>query len=249
MIKTILAGLNEVKIDRRKKYIMCLDVETAGNIGSPLVYDMGFAVTDKKGNIYQKFSFVIEEIFDNKKLMDTAHYANKIPFYLQDLEEGKAIKCKFLEMREVFLKCLEVYNIDMVSAYNLNFDMRALRTTTEKLYGKGKRFLTSEYKDIDLMCIWSFACEVLYSRPSFINFIDKHNLMTEKGNPLTNAEVGYKYISGDLDFEEAHRGLQDVEIECQILAKCFAQKKKHESGILGNPWSIVANYNKERKEN
>ena len=151
-------------------------------------------------------------------------------------------------MREVFLKCLEVYNIEMVSAYNLNFDMRALRTTTEKLYGKGKRFLTSEYKDIDLMCIWSFACEVLYSRPSFINFIDKHNLMTEKGNPLTNAEVGYRYISGDLDFEEAHRGLQDVEIECQILAKCFAQMKKHESGILPNPWNIVAKYNKERKK-
>ena len=41
---------------------------------------------------------------------------------------------------------------------------------------------------------------------------------------------------------------EDVEIECQILAKCFAQKKKHESGILGNPWNIVAKYNKEKKE-
>ena len=46
MIKTILAGLNEVKIDSRKKYIMCLAVETAGNIRSPLVNDMGFAITD-----------------------------------------------------------------------------------------------------------------------------------------------------------------------------------------------------------
>ena len=248
MIKTILAGLNEVKIDRRKKYIMCLDVETANGFSKPLIYDMGFAITDKKGNIYQKFSFVIEEIFDNKELMDTAYYKEKVPVYLEKIANGETIKVKYLEMREVFLKCLEVYRVDMVAAYNLNFDMRALRTTTEKLYGKGKRFLTSEYKDIDLMCIWSFACEVLYSRPSFINFIDKHNLMTEKGNPLTNAEVGYRYISGDLEFEEAHRGLQDVEIECQILAKCFAQKKKHESGILPNPWNIVAKYNKDKKE-
>ena len=241
MIKTILAGLNEVKIDRRKKYIMCLDVETAGNIGSPLVYDMGFAVTDKKGNIYQKFSFVIEEIFDDKKLMDTAYYAYKIPFYLQDLEEGKAIKCKFLEMREVFLKCLEVYNIDMVSAYNLNFDMRALRTTTEKLYGKGKRFLTSEYKDIELMCIWSFACEVIFTQKTFTKIATEQNWLTECGNYKTNAEVAYRYITRDYDFEEAHRGLQDVEIETQILAKCFAQKKKHESGILPNPWRIPNN--------
>ena len=248
MIKTILAGLNEVKIDRRKKYIMCLDVETANGFSKPLIYDMGFAITDKKGNIYQKFSFVIEEIFDNKELMDTAYYKEKVPMYLEKIANGETIKVKYLEMREVFLKCLEVYRVDMVAAYNLNFDMRALRTTTEKLYGKGKRFLTSEYKDIELMCIWSFACEVLYSRPSFINFIDKHNLMTEKGNPLTNAEVGYRYISGDLEFEEAHRGLQDVEIECQILAKCFAQRKKHESGILPNPWNIVAKYNKDKKE-
>ena len=40
----------------------------------------------------------------------------------------------------------------------------------------------------------------------------------------------------------------NVEIECQILAKCFAQMKKHESGILPNPWNIVAKYNKERKK-
>lgn len=246
MIKTILAKLGEVKIDKRKKYIMCLDVETAGNIGKPLVYDLGFAITDKKGNIYQKFSFVVEEIFDDRKLMETAYYACKIPFYLQDLENGKTIKAKFLEVREVFLKCLEVYNVDTISAYNLNFDMRALKTTTEKLFGKGKRFLTTEYKDIDLLCIWSFACEVLYSRPSFISFIDKYDLMTEKGNPLTNAEVGYRYITGKIDFVEAHRGLQDVEIECQILAKCYAQRKKHESGILSNPWRIVSNYNKEK---
>ena len=247
MIKSILTNLEGTKVDKRKKYIMCLDVETAGNIGSPQVYDIGFAITDKKGNIYQKYSFVISEIFDNEKLMSTAYYACKVPMYLKDLEEGKALKVKFLEMREVFLKCMEVYNIEMVSAYNLNFDMRALRNTTEKLFGKGRRFLTSEYKDVDLMCIWSFACEVLYSRPSFINFIDKYNLMTEKGNPLTNAEVGYRYVSGDINFEEAHRGLQDVEIECQILAKCFAQKQKHESGILGSPWNIVAKYNKQRK--
>ncbi len=247
MIKTILTNLEGTKVDRRKKYIMCLDVETAGNIGSPQIYDIGFAITDKKGNIYQKYSFVISEIFDNKKLMDTAYYACKIPMYLKDLEEGNALKVKFLEMREVFLKCMEVYNVEMISAYNLNFDMRALKNTTEKLFGKGKRFLTSEYKDVDLMCIWSFACEVLYSRPSFINFIDKHNLMTEKGNPLTNAEVGYRYISGNTEFVEAHRGLEDVEIECQILAKCYAQKQKHESGILGSPWNIVAKYNKSRK--
>ena len=57
-------------MDRRRKYIMVLDVETTGNIGFPLVYDLGFAIVDKKGNIYEERSFVISEIFDNKKLMN-----------------------------------------------------------------------------------------------------------------------------------------------------------------------------------
>ena len=245
--KEILSNLNEVQVDRRKKYILCLDVETAGNIGKPLVYDLGFAVTDKKGNIYQKFSFVISEIFDDKPLMDTAYYSTKVPLYLEDLKDGKALKVNFIEAREVLLKCLDAYRVDQISAYNLMFDMRALKTTSERVFGKGKRFLTKDYKDIDLLCIWSLACEVLYSRPSYLHFVDKYDFYTEKGNPLTSAEIGYRYIKQEPSFEEEHRGLQDVLIECEILAKCYAQHKKHESGIIGSPWQIVSKYKKSRE--
>lgn len=247
MKNTVLNKLTGNKIDKRRNYILCLDVETAGSIGKPLVYDIGFVVTDSKGNIYEKFSYVISEIFDNSELMTSAYYANKLPLYYSDLEEGKIEKVPFLAMRKQLLECMEIYNIQTISAYNLNFDMRALRTTTEHLYGRGKKFLTQNQKNINLLCLWSFACEVLYSRPSFINFIDKNGLFTEKGNPLTNAQVGYQYLTGKMDFVEEHRGIQDVEIECQIMAKCFAQHKKHKSGILGSPWQIVSKYNKERK--
>lgn len=235
------------KVDLRKKYIMVVDVETAGNIGAPMVYDLGFAICDKKGNIYEKHSFIIKEVFDNKKLMDTAYYAEKVPSYLKDLENGKSEKVSFLQAREVFLQLMETYRIDTISAYNLMFDMRALKNTTEKLFGKGKRFLTQEHKDVDLLCIWSFACEVLYSRPTFLRFVDKNDFYTENGNPKTSAEIGFRYLTNNPNFVEEHKGLQDVEIECQILAKCIAQKKKHESGIIGNPWSLVARYKKSRE--
>ena len=54
----------ENRIDRRKKYILVLDVETAGNIGSPLVYDLGFAICDKKGvsDWYKGFSVGKEKV-------------------------------------------------------------------------------------------------------------------------------------------------------------------------------------------
>ena len=76
-----------MKIDKRKKYVMVLDVETTNNImekGCPndgLVYDIGFVVCDKQGNIYCKRSFAIKEIFDWKELMSTAYYYKKLPKY------------------------------------------------------------------------------------------------------------------------------------------------------------------------
>ena len=67
-----------MKVDRRKKYLMVLDVETTNNNmekgakNDGLVYDIGFVICDKKGNIYAKRSFAISEIFDWSELMYTA---------------------------------------------------------------------------------------------------------------------------------------------------------------------------------
>ena len=227
-----------IKVDKRKKYFMVLDVETAGNIGRPLVYDLGFAICDKKGNIYEKRSFVISEIFDQTELMSTAYYSNKLPIYYKGLETGEFTKVTFAEAREEFLNLMKTYNINTICAYNLMFDMRALKNTTENLYGKGKRFLTSEYKDVDLLCIWSFACEVLYTQKTFSKVAVEQGWLTEKGNMQTSAEIGWRYISKDYNFVEHHTGFEDVKIECQILAKCISQRKKHDSGIIYNPWRI-----------
>lgn len=226
------------KIDRRKKYIMVVDVETAGSLAKPLVYDIGFAICDKKGNIYEKRSFVISEIFDDTELMDTAYYANKRPLYYAGLKTGEFTKVPFLKAREEFLTLAKEYRVDTISAYNLMFDMRALTSTTEHLFGKGKKFLTGDFKNVDLLCIWSFACEVLYTQKTFSKTAVAQGWLTEKGNMKTSAEIGWRYITGEYDFEEAHTGLADVEIECKILAKCVAQKQKHESGIIAHPWRI-----------
>ena len=60
------------KIDKRKVYGIMLDTETANTIVEEdgqlemrfvLPYDIGFAVIDSKGNIYEKYSFVNEDIF------------------------------------------------------------------------------------------------------------------------------------------------------------------------------------------
>ena len=52
------------KIDHRKHYHIVLDTETTNGFDDPFVYDCGFAVVDKKGNVYEKFSFVNEKNSD-----------------------------------------------------------------------------------------------------------------------------------------------------------------------------------------
>ena len=50
------------KIDRRKSYFITFDTKTANSLECPLMYDLGFAVHDKQGKIYETFSFVIADI-------------------------------------------------------------------------------------------------------------------------------------------------------------------------------------------
>ena len=37
-------------------YYLMLDTETCNSIDDPLCYDIGFAIVDEKGKIYEKFS-------------------------------------------------------------------------------------------------------------------------------------------------------------------------------------------------
>jgi hypothetical protein len=54
--------------------------------------------------------------------------------------------------------------------------------------------------------------------------------------------VLYRYITGNTDFIESHTGLEDVDIERQILAYCFRKHKAMDKGA----WE-TAKYKKERQ--
>ena len=94
------------KYDKRRKYVMVLDVETATlphainydgeqrkniAIAKPLVYDLGWKIMDYKGNTYARKNFLISEIFSVPSVFDTAYYAEKRPIYLEKLEKGEIV--------------------------------------------------------------------------------------------------------------------------------------------------------------
>ena len=75
------------KIDLRRNYLLVLDVETIG-VDEKLVFDIGFIVADKKGNKYERRSYLVEEVFTDMTAMSKAYYFNKYPTYIKELAAG-----------------------------------------------------------------------------------------------------------------------------------------------------------------
>ena len=45
------------------KKLIVFDTETTNSIDDPIVYDLGFAVVDEDGTVYETYSFVVADIF------------------------------------------------------------------------------------------------------------------------------------------------------------------------------------------
>ncbi len=221
------------KIDKRKKYVLVLDVETANMTDDALVYDLGFGVYDKKGNEYESYSFVIRDIFDKESdLMKTAYYARKLPQYYEDLKNGKRIKKYLLQTKKIVREVMEKYNITEVYAYNANFDLTALNKTIRYVTKSKVRYFFPYGTKIQ--CIWNMACQTICTQKTFL----KQNVLNANNNLITNAERVYSYITNQKDFQESHTGLEDVRIEAKIMAWCFKQHKKMNRNIDRCCWRI-----------
>lgn len=221
-----------MKIDHRKTYYLVLDTETANTLEEPLVYDLGFAVCDKYGNIYEEHSFAIYEVFcQMKDIMQTAYYANKLPQYYEGIKSGKWEIRRLMTVRKIIKNTIEKYNIKAVCAYNACFDIRALNTTLRYVTKSAYRWFLPYGTEV--YCIWHIACQTILLQKTFSKMAWSQGWYKETtGNCLTNAEVSHRYINKVFDFEENHTGLEDVRIEVGIFAKCLAQ---HKGGVVKSP--------------
>lgn len=222
-------------MDKRIKYLIGLDTETLNGIviddkidlSQALVYDLGWAVVDKKGRVYRQRSFVIADTFcDMKEQMKSAYYANKIPNYWEDIKSGRRELRTFNYVRSIFLHDMAEFNVDTVFAHNAGFDLRALNNTIRYL-SKSKCRYFFPYGTV----IWDtlkMATDVFSSMPTYRNFCETNGYMTrhKTPRPRMTAEILTKFLSGNYDFEESHTGLEDVLIEKDILARCFRSHKK-----------------------
>ena len=220
-------------MDKRHIYGIMLDTETANtqmeedgklDMRFVLPYDFGFAVIDSHGRVYEKFSFVNSDIYIYEKdLMRSAYYANKLPQYEKDLAEGRRIMANTYNIRRVLLEKIKEYNCKFVCAHNTYFDLNACnniqRWTTKSKY---RYFFPYGLEFWDTL---KMARDVLSKRPTYRKFCEEHGYLTKQNQCRYTAEIIYQYIMQDTDFSESHTGLEDVEIEVQILAYLVSRKK------------------------
>lgn len=230
------------KIDRRHIYGICLDTETANTIvgedgldmTNVLFYDLGFQVVDSHGRTYgEKYSFVNSDIFlHEKELMKSAYYANKIPQYWKDIWVGKRKVATTYEIRKALCEVVERYNCQFVCAHNAQFDQRALNNTQR--WTTKSRFRYFLPKDLEWWDTLKMARSVMGQMPTYRKFCEENGYLTKNGQLRFTAEICYRFISKDSTFTESHTGLEDVEIETEILRYCHRQHKPMKKKLRGN---------------
>ena len=220
-------------MDKRHIYGIMLDTETANtqqeengklDMRFVLPYDFGFAVIDSHGRVYEKFSFVNSDIYIYEKgLMRSAYYADKLPQYDKDLAEGRRIMANTYNIRRIILEKIKEYNCKFVCAHNARFDLNACNNI-QRWTTKSKYRYFFPY-DIEFWDTLKMARDVLGNRPTYRKFCEENGYLTKQNQCRYTAEVIYQYIMQDTDFSESHTGLEDVEIEVQILAYLVSRKK------------------------
>ena len=198
--------------------IMVIDTETASLAGD--VYDIGYTIANKKGEIFVTRNWLVQQVFTNGKVMKGAFFASKMFSEYADMLHNGTIRLTYwLEIVAIMRQDFETFKVNVLAAYNLPFDLKVILQTHGQ-FGDGKRILPP-CKKLDL---YRFTCMAKLNSIAYKKLAEDRNWKTKAGNYLTNAEVAYKYCTGDYTFKEKHTALDDCIIETLIMRYCFSAK-------------------------
>lgn len=198
--------------------VIMIDVETTNSLDDPIVYDVGYEVFDFSGETFESASLVNSDIFLDKSMMNTAYYAKKVPDYWRQIWAKERQVKEWKEIKWQIFDACKRHNCEIAVAHNAMFDSRALNLTQRYITTSRYRYFLPY--GVDWWCTLKMAREVLKNDETYQNFCTFMGYTTQKGKPRYTAEILYRYISGELDFEEKHTGLEDVRIEKEIFLYC-----------------------------
>ena len=267
----------------RKKLYLVLDTETATisqyaqlpeerqkdfALWHPIVYDIGWLLMERNGNIVKQKSYLVSETFGNVELFKTAYYKEKRNQYLIDLKQGLIVLSTWDNIMKELQADMEVS--EYFCAYNASFDMRAIRYT--------EKYIEMVYGDMDAYDRWVEWQLLTEEEKKARGWVKKENLnestfSIRSGKPLvlidiwtvaceflknnekykaqcylakaynlyfkTSAETVYRFFMQNDQFEEAHTALEDAKIEAWLLTHFIERKKAFTKGIVHNPFRML----------
>ena len=193
------------------------------------VYDFGLQIVDNEGFVYKEMSFVNEDVFFGlPEAMQEAYFADKIPQYLTDMRMGKRKIVNTWQLYKIVRELVAQYDIKAFIAHNARFDVRVLNSTL-RYQTKSKRRYFFPY-GIPIWDTMTMANDTIYKQSNYRRFCLENGYMTNHKTPQVRktAEILWRFLTNDNDFEESHTGLEDVQIEAQIFAECVRRHKKME---------------------
>lgn len=193
---------------------LVLDTETT-DLVKAFAYDVGYQIVNRNGDILCAKSFVIEQVWHNLPLFESAYYKDKRPLYVLAMRRHESIMTKWGYMVSEMIRDMRKHNVAAVYAFNAPFDDRVFSWNCD--WFKTRNPLDT----VPVFDIWGYSSQFITNNADYRTFCELHELFNDSGNYSGNAESVYKFIMGNPDFVEAHQGLDDVKIETQILLECI----------------------------
>jgi hypothetical protein len=212
-------------MDKRKSYYLTIDTETANGLDDPMMYDIGGAIHDRKGNVEETFSFVIYDVFcADRELFNTAYYAEKRPMYEQQIAAGSRKIVSIYTAKRHIAELCKKYNVKAIIAHNARFDYKSTNGTMRYVSKSKVRYFLPY--GIPMWDTLKMAQDTICKQKTYQRWCEANGYLQKNGKVRATAEILYRYITCNNDFIEDHTGLEDVLIEKEIFAKCMAQHKK-----------------------
>ena len=198
--------------------IMMIDTEATNGLDCPIVYDVGYQIFSLNEGVLCERSFVNADVFCDAELMASAYFADKIPDYWQEIVSGQRILKKWFNIKKQIAEDCKKYGVEIACAHNAAFDNRALNITQRyQTTSKYRYFLPFGVEWWDTL---KMARETLKQNEDYGTFCYENDYLTSRGCRRYTAEIIYRWLTGNADFEESHTGLEDVKIERQIFEYC-----------------------------
>ena len=194
--------------------ICVFDTETT-SLEKPFCYNVGFLLADTEtGEILHTEEFCIEQIWHNNALFASAYYADKRPFYVQQMRARKISLEKWGYVTQKMARLFKAYEIECAFAYNSSFDEKVFEFNCDW-------FKTiNPFDNIPILDIRGYVHHFIAFDKTFQEFCEKHQRFTESGHYSTTAETVFQYLTKNPDFIEDHTALSDTIIEFNILQLC-----------------------------